>query len=315
MVITTSAILPPPVQQRFDMKLLSRPMPDLIHKTMAMKKRMPERSGSILRMRRYNNLNTAVVPLGPGGLNPPAQVLTALDIDAQIQWYGTYVLITDQVTLINEDPVLNEAASLLAQSLRETEDALIRNMLVATAAFVNCVNGINGDNPTEITRLDVDTIIRTLVTANAKRITETIEGENKFGTAPTRQAYFSMCHANLIPDLEAVNGFISVAQYPSQLNILSAEWGSVSNLRFLISSVGSISQNASGLGADVYNIFVTGQESYGVVELDGASANFIYRPLGYGDDPLMLRQSAGYKFAYATRILNDAWVLNLRATL
>ncbi len=88
MVITTTAILPPPVQQRFDMKLLSRPMPDLIHKTMAAKKRLPERSGSILRMRRYNNLNTATVPLGPGGLNPPAQVMTALNVDATINWYG-----------------------------------------------------------------------------------------------------------------------------------------------------------------------------------------------------------------------------------
>lgn len=154
-----------------------------------------------------------------------------------------------------------------------------------------------------------------MVVSNAKRITETIEGENKFGTAPTRQAYFAMCHANMIPDLEGTQGFISVAQYPSQLNILSAEWGSVSNLRFLVSSVGSISAAASGLGADVYNIFVTGQESYACVDLDGASANFIYRPLGYGDDPLMLRQSAGYKFASAECILNDHWVINLRASL
>lgn len=91
MVITTTATLPAPVQQRFDMKLLSRPMPDLIHKTMAAKKRLPERSGSILRMRRYNNLNTATVPLGPGGLNPPAQVLTSLDIDATVNWYGKHI--------------------------------------------------------------------------------------------------------------------------------------------------------------------------------------------------------------------------------
>lgn len=124
-----------------------------------------------------------------------------------------------------------------------------------------------------------------------------------------------MCHARLIPDLEAVQGFIPVAQYPSQMNILSAEWGSVSNVRFLVSSIGSITQNGSGLGADVYNCFITGQESYGVVDLDGASAQFIYRPLGYGDDPLLQRQSAGFKFASAERILNDAWVINLRSTL
>lgn len=40
--------------------------------------------------------------------------------------------------------VLNQTVSLLAQSMRETEDELARNMLAATAAGVNCVNGVNG---------------------------------------------------------------------------------------------------------------------------------------------------------------------------
>lgn len=314
MTITTTSVLPAPVQQRFDMKLLSRPMPDLIHKTMAMKKRLPDRSGQILRLRRYNNLNTATVPLGPSGINPPPQTLSALDIDARVEWYGTYVLITDQVTLINEDPVLNETASLLAQSLRETEDELTRNMLAATAGFINCTGGIDGDNPTELTRSDINSVVRALVSANAKRVTETIEGQDKFGTGPVRQAFFAMMSTDIIPDLENVAGFIPVAQYPSQMNILQAEWGSVSNMRFLVSSLGSKAPTASALGNTVYNVFVAGQESYACIDLDGASAQFIYRPLGYGDDPLLQRQSAGFKFAEAQRILNDAWIINMRTT-
>ena len=301
MTITTTSVLPAPVQQRFDMKLLSRPMPDLIHKIFSVKKRLPERSGQILRMRRYNNLATATVPLGPTGINPPPQTLSALDIDAKIEWYGSYVLITDQVSLINEDPVLNETASLLAQSLRETEDELTRNMLAATAAAINCTGGANGDNPTNITRADIDGA--------------SIEGADKFATQPIRESYFGMVNSQVIPDLEQVQGFVSVAQYPAQMNILSAEWGSVSNVRFLVSSVGSVSPNASALKANVYNCFITGQEAFACIDLDGASAQFIYRPLGYGDDPLMLRQSAGFKFASAQRILNDAWVINLRLTL
>lgn len=187
-------------------------------------------------------------------------------------------------------------------------------MLQGTAAFINCTNGVDGDNPTELTRTDIDTVIRTLVTANAKRIMDTIEGELKFGTGPVRQAYMAMMHSDLITDLEQVTGFISVAQYPSQMNILSAEWGSVSNVRFMVSSVGSVTPTSSLLGASVYNVFITGQEAYACIELDEASAQFIYRPLGYGDDPLLLRQSAGYKFANAQVITNDAWVINLRCT-
>lgn len=40
--------------------------------------------------------------------------------------------------------VLNEAAARLGQSLRETEDQLIRDMLEATATLINCVGGTNG---------------------------------------------------------------------------------------------------------------------------------------------------------------------------
>lgn len=40
--------------------------------------------------------------------------------------------------------VLNEAAARLGVSLRQTEDELTRNMLAATAGFINCVGGVNG---------------------------------------------------------------------------------------------------------------------------------------------------------------------------
>jgi N4-gp56 family major capsid protein len=76
----------------------------MIHKIPAMKKNMPRNGGTTLRMRRFNPLNTAMVPLGNSGTTPPAQNLTAVDIDAKISFYGTYVALNEQVTLQNQDP-------------------------------------------------------------------------------------------------------------------------------------------------------------------------------------------------------------------
>ena len=104
MAITTTSTLPAPVQQSFSYKLLSVPVPNMIHKIPALKKNMPRNGGTTLRMRRYNPLNTAMVPLGNSGVTPPAQNLTAVDIDAKISFYGTYVQINEQVTLQNQDP-------------------------------------------------------------------------------------------------------------------------------------------------------------------------------------------------------------------
>jgi len=88
MAITTSGVLPAAVQQTFNMKLLSVPTPNLIHKIPAQKYKMPRNGGTTMRFRRYNPLDRALVPLGNSGVTPPSQQLTAIDIDAKIDWYG-----------------------------------------------------------------------------------------------------------------------------------------------------------------------------------------------------------------------------------
>lgn len=311
---TTTTTLPAPVQQSFSYKLLSVPVPNMIHKIPAVTKVMPRNGGRTLRMRRYNPLPTAMVPLGNTGVTPPETMLTAVEIDAQIEFYGQYIILNEQVTLQNQDPVLNEAANRLGVSLRQTEDQLTRDMLAATAGFINCVGGVNGDNPTEMTRSDVDEVVRTLLSADAYTVMSSIEGEDKFGTAPVRDAYFALCSTNLTGNLDSVAGFIHKNQYPSPMNALRSEWGAIGNLRFLVSSIGSFVANASNNGADVYNTFCVGMEAYACIEQDGYSASFVYRPPIY-DGPLALNASVGYKFAEVPRILNDLWIVNLRATL
>jgi len=170
------------------------------------------------------------------------------------------------------------------------------------------------DNPTEIARSDIDEVIKTLASADGKTISDAVEGEDKFGTAPVRDAFFVMASTQLIGDLENVTGFIAKSQYPNQDQVLRPEWCSISNTRWLLSSNGSVTANASLNGADVYNCFVAAMEAYACIEQDGYSAQFIYRPPIY-DGPLALNASVGYKFAEVPRITNDAWIINLRTTL
>lgn len=167
------------------------------------------------------------------------------------------------------------------------------------------------DNPTEITRADCDIVVRTLRGNNAYSFLSGIEGENKFGTAPVRDAYFGLGHTDMIGQLDAVQGFVQKWNYPSMGSTLDSEWGTVANIRFLLSSIGSTTPNASLLGSTVYNNIVCGRESFAAIEQDGYSAQFIYRAPIY-DGPLALNASVGYKFAEVPRILNDQWV-KLRA--
>ena len=60
----------------------------------------------------------------------------------RVRVYATYIVLTRQVTITNEDPVLNSAAARLGQSLRETQDALQRDNLESSASVINCVGGL-----------------------------------------------------------------------------------------------------------------------------------------------------------------------------
>ncbi len=190
----------------------------------------------------------------------------------------------------------------------------MRDMLASTVTFVNAVGGANGDVPTNLSRSDCDYVVRTLRGNMAYSFVTGIEGENKFGTAPVRDAYFALGHTNLIGQIDAVSGFIQKWNYPNQQSTLDSEWGTVANLRFLLSNIGSVKPNASMLNQDVYNIFCVGREAYAAIEQDGYSASFLYRPPIY-DSPLALNCSVGYKFAEVPKVLQDLWVLQLRCTL
>ena len=85
------------------------------------------------------------------------------------------------------------------------------------------------------------------------------------------------------------------------------------NVRWLLNTNGF---NTGG-ATPIYSSFILGQEAYGVVRLGAKEAEFIVKPLGASGtaDPLNQRGTVGYKFPFATRILNDNWITRLISTL
>ena len=289
--------------------------PNLIHSKLAMKKNLPSRNGSKIRMERYDDLAVAKVPLGNTGVTPPNSSMSSVFIDAEISWYGQWVEVNEQVDLTSQSPVLNERAQLLGRSMRFTEDELIRDYLTATAFGINAVGGANGDVPTDMALTDIQDVVKTLMSNDAKTVADSIDATNKFGTSPIPNAYVGLGHTDLLSTLENMNGWVSTEQYSSQRLIDTAEVGKVGRVRFLLSSRGSKTPTSSGLGADVYNTFICGMESYTTVGLETANANFIYHDYRLAGGPLELNSTAGWKMAMAYAITNDAWIANLKSTL
>ena len=306
--------MPPQIQQRYNQKLLSTPERNLIHNLFAVPVELPDNQGFIDRQSRYDRLDLFPVPLDDAQTNPPSQQLNRVDVDCRVRVYATYIVLTRQVTITNEDPVLNSAAARLGQAMRETQDVVQRDNLESSASVINCVGGTNGDLPTEMSVSDVDDVVTVLQGNSAEYITNMIEAENKFSTSAIGDSYGCMLTSRMIPVLNAIAGFTRKQFYPNQQQTLSSEWGGVNNIRFFISEQGSVTPNASLAGADVANCFVAAKESYKVVWQAGGKAKFIYLPPGYNNDPCMLRHTAGCSFYQGQCITNDLWIQNLRST-
>jgi len=306
--------MPPQIQQRYNAKLLSTPERNLIHNLFATPVELPDNQGFIDRQSRYDRLDLFPVPLDDAQTNPPSQQLNRVDVDCRVRVYATYIVLTRQVTITNEDPVLNSAAARLGQAMRETQDAVQRDNLESSASIINCVGGTNGDLPTEMALSDVDAVVTVLQNNSAEYITNMIEGQNRFGTSPIGDSYGCMLTTRMIPVLNNISGFVRKFQYPNVSETLSTEWGGVNNVRFFVSEQGSITPSASLAGNDVANCFVAAKESYKVVWQAGGKARFIYLPPGYNNDPCMLRHTAGCSFYQGQCITNDLWIQNLRST-
>lgn len=78
----------------------------------------------------------------------------------------------------NRLKVLNEATQVLSLQLGLTIDTLVRDMMVSTASTIACVNGLNGNTPTEITDADIQAAVIALRQGNARLMTNPLPGED-----------------------------------------------------------------------------------------------------------------------------------------
>jgi hypothetical protein len=97
MSITTTSNLPPPILQSLAPGLLSVPTPNFNYIIPAEKYSMPRQGGTTMLFLRPVPLQPPVVQLGNSGIEPPSQVATREIISAAISFYGTSVILNEQV--------------------------------------------------------------------------------------------------------------------------------------------------------------------------------------------------------------------------
>ncbi len=193
-----------------------------------------------------------------------------------------------------------------------SEDQLTRDALAASSSMYYCSGGNNGDNPTNWSLSDSQTLVASLMSEDGFMILESQIGEDRFGTSPVPDAYAAFAHTDLSKSLENTPGFTSKWNYPSPASLRS-EWGVIAQIRFFLSSQGLINPDASNFGNSVYSVMVCAMEAYGCVYQDNFSARVIYLGPEFSD-PLMQNVTIGFTMAEVSRVYNDLWIIQALCT-
>lgn len=311
--ITNINNMAPELPLQFSEDLLSTPMFNLIHSFGADLHHAEAHLGQNTRMSRYERLSTNGGQLDGSGIDPAPEVVVRTDIDAKTEVYGKTVVINEQVTLFENDKVITKFTALLGQWLREKEDLLMRDLYASSVSYINAVGGINGDQPSEISRNDINNIERILLGNDARTMLEGIDADLKFGTSPTRDSFIALCSTDITSDLQNVQGVLLKNAYPHQEGLRPEEYCSVSRFRFFVSSKGIKIPTSSSKGNTVYKVPMYGLEAAAKVEQNGYTAILGYRPPFVVSSVAQNSQLYG-KFAIARAITNQNWISGLNVT-
>lgn len=138
-----------------------------------------------------------------------------------------------------------------------------------------------------------------------------VEGTNAFGTAPVWAAFWMISSTGIRTDIKNLSNFTSTAQYPRQQSVLESEFGSLDEVRVVITTQAYVNTTTNPYQ---YSNFMMGANAYGRIAIDDQSIDMIIKPLGAGQDPLNQRQTMGWKGRLGTVLLDDSWLVNLIST-
>ena len=305
-----------------------------------------EHSGSFTaKWRRYNNLTavtTALTPLTGTLTNPTGRdsvSITVTDVTKALAKYGNYVILNEEVDLINRNDQAMALSKVMGINAGESLNALQRNEVEDNLTQVYANGGADSAVNTIISIADIRSVVNTLQRNKAMVYTPMSRGETAIGTAPIREAFWGICHFDVEVDIRQISTFRAVETYAGQTDTAPGEFGTVEGVRFISTSEASVDFDTGATGgtavrettnskADLYSTVIYGQEAVGSLGLGSEHIKETYTSgdklpavemiskargsMGAGD-PYNEVSSLAWKAFHGAKVLNGDWGRSIRS--
>jgi N4-gp56 family major capsid protein len=311
-LITTINNAGSPQPYVLDDEMIPTPQAVLLAQTFAWEKVIKERSGTILRQLQARNIQVNTNPIAPGSQGQPPQPLLYNTVDGVIQNYGNSIYVDVFNMETNQYPLAAEAGKRLIIALMQAEDTITWTMLAQATTQYKCVQGGNGDDPTETSYNDTLTITDTLAVAQATPVFASNDGSLKFGSAPNQAAYWAYISTALRATLRANSQFLPVERYSHPV-FSKEELGSMGGMRFMATTQAPIYPNLSSQGQIIFVGAVGGAQTYTSIHLEGVDKTVDFLPSQY-TGPNMQQCLFTGRNIFGTSICQTTWVASFLST-
>ncbi len=294
----------------YEKKLLSTLEPRLVLQPLGKKQRLPKGLGTQVKWLRYAAISENVTPITEASI-PGELSFTTSNVTASVLQYGQYAKISDLLSDVAIDPVLENLSERFGIAAAKTIEQLIVAELDPQSAtqFVGAASSNN-------------TISLGMVLNHKELVEAMIRQKAAFIGPHESGSYVAVLHPNaeydIMTDVQA-GSMLDLRKFTDPKQVLNGEIGKMYGMRFLVSDKMTPYPGAGATGNDVINAaYVIGEEAFGVVELDGNSVKMINKKHGSGgtSDPLDQIATVGYKIhGFAAKYLDNATkrVIKIRA--
>lgn len=303
------------VNNFYDRKLLKAARPLLLHTNWAQVRDIPRNNSLVIKFRRYSLLAANTTALTEG-VTPSGVQLAVTDVTGTVAQYGDFVTLTDKLQFSTLDPILTETAELLGQQAGNSLDQICRDVMTSGTTIQYASTATSTATVTssmKLTLAEVQEAVKTLQTNNAKRITSMVNPSTGFNTSPIMPAFVGIISPKTHYDLKNVTGWVPVAQYSNQSNLLPGEVGSLDEVRFCLTTNADISAAGGSGGIDVAFTLILAQDYYAISRISGHALENVVKPLGSAGtaDPLDQRSTSGWKASFVAIRLNENFAVRI----
>lgn len=301
----------------YDKMFLERAELTRVYDVGATRKLIPANEGKTVIWNRLTPLASATTALTEA-TNPTAVDMTSTQVSTSLAPYGNYTKVGQLFSLTSIDVNLEEHLETHIQNMQETLDDLIEAELSGggTEYIANSVAAVSDIAASDtLDGADIRGVVRALKVAKAPTFGGS-RSENDPRMAISANHYGGIIPTSVTADLRADSEWLDAHRYVTPENIKNGLIGRLHGVEFFETNNETIAADAGAGNVDVYTTYIFGREAYGEAwhEQEPGGRIFVKTPgPSSTDNPLDLFSTVGWRMNYATKVLNSAWVQEVKS--